>query len=66
MAPIWKPTDPEVLKSWVEAIETEASERLNSWEINFVESISSQLRAGRILSEKQEKILERIYAEKTN
>lgn len=66
MPPIWQPKDPEILRSWVDAIMEEASDKLSSWEIDFVESIDRQLRGGRVLSQKQEEILERIYAEKTS
>lgn len=65
MAAIWTPQSIEVYKSWVDAIMDEASDKLNSWETEFIESIGTQLLAQRNLSIKQANILERIYTEKT-
>jgi hypothetical protein len=65
MAEIWKPLDIQVYKDWVSAILTEASDSLSDWESGFVDSIEGQLNRGRILSQKQAEILERIYSEKT-
>ena len=53
-----------ILESWIEAINTKGR-KLTSWEIDFVESVSEQINANGTLSERQEEILERIYAEKT-
>lgn len=66
MAQAWKPQHIDTLKSWVEAILTEAEDELNDWERNFVNSISDRLNKGKPLTERQEQILERIYADKTN
>jgi len=66
MAPIWKPKSKEILQSWIDAIKDEASDSLTDWETDFIESIENQLDARGQLSEKQEEILERIYAQKTN
>lgn len=66
MPAIWKPQPKEVLISWIEAIVDEASEKLSEWETNFVNSCYDQLQYKSSLSEKQEKILEKIYAEKTS
>lgn len=65
MAPIWKPKENLILKEWLEAIENEAQDKLTSWETDFIDSISYRINAGQTLSQKQEEILERIYAEKT-
>lgn len=65
MSQIFKPLDNKIYLDWIETIKTEASDELSSWETSFVESIESQLRSGRLMSEKQHEILERIYAEKT-
>lgn len=66
MAEMWKPQPTEVYKSWVDAIISEASDELSTWESEFVNSIDGQLMHNeRNLSEKQANILERIYAEKT-
>ena len=66
MPKIWEPKPKEVLSDWIETIETEASDELNEWESKFVESVSSQLNRYGKLSQRQEEILERIYAEKTS
>ena len=54
----------EVLANWIETIQTEGRV-LSKWEEDFIESLSDQFAARGTLSEKQEEILERIYAEKT-
>jgi hypothetical protein len=66
MAQMWRPQPIEVLKSWVDAIHDEAADSLNEWEMEFIESVSSILASGRQLSQRQEQVLERIYAEKTS
>ena len=48
----------------IEALE-HPSEELTSWETNFYESVSDQFERKGWLSDRQLKILERIYAEKT-
>lgn len=65
MAKLWQPQDIEVYKSWVEAILDEASNKLSNWEVDFINSIASQLDNNRNLSEKQADIVERIYSERT-
>lgn len=65
MGKIWQPRDPEILKTWHQTILDEASDDLTDWESNFIESIGNSLSRGWTLSERQEQILERIYAEKT-
>jgi hypothetical protein len=66
MAEIWKPRDLKLLSYWVECIRDEAESKLTSWERDFIDSIEGRLAFGQQLSQKQEEILERIYAEKTN
>jgi uncharacterized protein YmfQ (DUF2313 family) len=66
MSKLWEPKDSETLKYWLDSIETEASDKLTDWENSFIESIWSRIKAGYTLSQKQEEILERIYAEKTS
>lgn len=66
MAAIWQPKDKDTLLYWISTIENEASDKLTDWESNFIESINRQLAYKGELSEQQEKILERIYAEKTS
>lgn len=65
MSKIWHPQDIGVYKEWVNSIVVESEESLTEWELNFINSIEGQLSQGRILSQKQAEILERIYAEKT-
>jgi len=66
MPPIRQPKSRELLQSWIDSILTEASDNLTDWESSFLDSIQSQLNMRGQLSEKQEDILERIYAEKTS
>lgn len=61
----WKPLTQETYQSWIDAIIAEASDELSDWESEFVESVNTYLARKGILTEKQAKILERIYAEKT-
>ena len=55
---------PEEIDKWLRAIEYEGK-GLSVWEEDFVESIKKLWEKKRFLSDKQEEILERIYAEKT-
>jgi hypothetical protein len=55
---------PAVLKEWVEKLQQEGK-NLTSWEEDFIESVSERLNMSLSLSEKQEEILERLYADKT-
>ncbi len=66
MAPIWKPKDPDLLKSWVDSIMKEASDELTDWESRFVDDMNTRLDKGYVLTEDQENKLEEIYAEKTS
>lgn len=63
MADIFRPQPISVYQSWIEAIK-DVSEKLTTWETEFVDSIENQL-ASRNLTERQAEILERIYANKT-
>lgn len=65
MANIWKPQPKEVYQSWVNVIRDESSDKLTSWETDFMDSIEGRLAFGNNLTEKQAEILERIYTEKT-
>ena len=51
---------PEVIRNWIDTIENEGR-GLTAWEESFIADVSRQTR----WSEKQEEIIERIYAEKT-
>jgi hypothetical protein len=66
LPPIWKPQDISVYQAWLTAIETEASDKLTSWEGDFLDSISNRLANNRNLTENQANTLERIYTEKTS
>jgi len=65
MPPVWKPKDPELLQSWIKAIDDEAWKDLNEVERGFINNVRIRLRAGWDLTKAQEDWLERIYAEKT-
>jgi hypothetical protein len=53
-----------VIESWLSAIE-EDSDGLTKWEEGFVDSLRDQFDRTGSISDRQEEILERIYAEKT-
>lgn len=55
---------PEVIKEWIIMVNDEGFD-LTSWEESFMESITDQFDRTQSLSDKQEEILERIYANKT-
>jgi len=55
----------EVIQDWIEQINNEGV-NLTDWEIQFMESITEQWDKWQRLSDRQEEILERIYAEKTS
>ena len=56
---------PEVIKYWIDTINTEAKE-LSKWEENFMESVTEQFELWKSISNRQEEILERLYTEKTS
>lgn len=58
------PKTPEIIQHFLDELQRPARE-LTEWEENFIESITDQFNRKRDLSDKQFKILERIYAEKT-
>lgn len=55
---------PETIEYWIETINTEGI-NLSKWELDFVESIEEQFKIKNWISDRQEEILERIYADKT-
>ncbi len=65
MPEVWKPKDPKLLRSWLDAILLEASDDLNDWEKNFIDDMEKRMDMNRPLTELQEKKLEQIYAAKT-
>lgn len=65
MSKIWEPQPKDVLEHWVDSILEGALDKLTKWEEDFVRSCDEQLVYKDHLSERQEEILERIYAEKT-
>ena len=54
---------PEVIADWLEQCEN--SRKLTKWETDFIESVAEQFDRRGTISDRQEEILERIYAEKT-
>ena len=54
----------EVIADWIESVNSEGR-GLTTWELSFMESITDQFERSGSLSDRQEEILERIYAEKT-
>jgi hypothetical protein len=65
MSKVWTPKDAETLQTWIDTIQNEASDELTSWEVGFIESVQQSLNRYGKLSQRQEDMLERIYAEKT-
>jgi len=57
--------DKTTIEQWINCCLHEVKHPLTPWEKNFIESIADQFDRKGSLSEKQEAILERIYAEKT-
>jgi hypothetical protein len=66
MAEMWKPKDPTLLRSWLDAILDEASDELNDWETKFISDMEKRLDLNLRLSQAQEEKLEQIYAGKTS
>lgn len=56
--------DKVLIKEWIEYIQVQGI-NLTKWEQDFMESIAEQFEIKQWISDKQEEILERIYAEKT-
>lgn len=54
----------EVIKRWIAAVNAEAH-GLTCWESSFMMSLTDQFERSGSISERQEEILEKIYAEKT-
>jgi len=52
MGNIWKPQTREVLKSWIDALRTEASEELTDWETEFLEGCDRTLEFKEHLSQR--------------
>ncbi len=48
---------------WLEEIENRGV-NLSTWEIDFIESVTLQIKGGREISERQIGIIERIYTER--
>lgn len=66
MAELWKPQSIETYKTWVDALVTEASEKMNDWETTFIANITMRLDSGVNLTEPQAEILERLYTKLTS
>lgn len=66
MGELWRPKEKTIYLEWIKAITDEASDKLTSWETDFVASVEGRLMNGRNLTQAQEEILDRIYTEKTN
>ena len=58
------PQTNEVLQGWIDAV-NDGGRGLTDWETNFMESVTEQFDSSGRLSERQQEILEKIYAEKT-
>jgi len=56
--------DKAVIEQWINTINEEGT-NLTKWEQDFMESITEQFSIRNTVSDRQEEIIERIYAEKT-
>lgn len=56
--------DVQVIEQWINTI-NEEGRNLSKWELDFMESITDQFESKNWISDKQEEIVERIYADKT-
>lgn len=65
VAEIWKPQIRQVYRDWIDAITTEASDKLSDWETNFLDNLSEKL-FHYDLSQKQAEKLEELYVKYTN
>ena len=54
----------EVIAQWIATI-NEEGRNLSKWETDFMESVTEQFEERGSVSEKQQELIERIYAEKT-
>ena len=55
----------EVIEHWINMINTEGR-NLSKWERDFMDSITEQFEERGSISNKQEEIVERIYADRTS
>lgn len=55
--------DSLIIKDWIE--QCSRSRRLTKWERDFIDSLEEQFEERGWISDKQEEILERIYADRT-
>lgn len=66
MSQMWVGQPKEVLQSWLNALqEMKVWRKLSDWEQKFIYDIDWQLTNTSRLSQKQQEVLERIYAEKS-
>ena len=54
----------QVVKDWLDALKHPRHE-LTKWEEDFIASVTEQFKSRGSISDRQEEILERVYAEKT-
>jgi hypothetical protein len=54
----------EVIAGWIITI-NEEGRNLSKWELDFMDSVTEQFEERGSVSDKQEEIIERIYADKT-
>jgi len=57
---------PEVIEDWIRQVNEEATKELDKFEEGFMMSITNKFENIRWLSDREEEILERIYANKTS
>lgn len=62
----WSSQPREVLEEWLKACLWVKYSKLTDWERDFCTSLEDQLERRGTLTQKQQEILERIYAERTD
>ncbi len=68
MAKAWVPQPPDVIRHWLSSLQdVKVQRKLSPWEKEFVSDIDWQVNTykDKPLTERQQKTLEKIYAEKT-
>lgn len=65
MSVVFVPKPKEVLLHWVSELD-KVWHTLNDWETHFVGGLSFKIARGEPISQKQQEVLERIYADKTS
>jgi hypothetical protein len=66
MSEIWKPQSHLVYENWINAVISEASDRLNDWETKFIEAMRERVVMKLNITQAMAEKLEQIYVQYTN